>query len=81
MMQKDLRWNSVDNKLKVDTSLDMLQEKEIPLKLRMFSICDAYEAMTVDRPYREVLSKQEVVERAGIQFDAELVDEFITLCL
>jgi HD-GYP domain-containing protein (c-di-GMP phosphodiesterase class II) len=62
-----------------------LREKEIPYKVRMFSICDAYEAMTGDRPYRGILSKQEALERlemgAGSQFDQELVDLFIRLCL
>ncbi|QZY55387.1 HD-GYP domain-containing protein [Crassaminicella profunda] len=62
-----------------------LKEKEIPYKVRLFSICDAYEAMTGDRPYRDILSKEEALKRlkigAGSQFDQKLVDSFIRLCL
>ncbi|QXM06842.1 HD-GYP domain-containing protein [Crassaminicella indica] len=61
-----------------------LREREIPYKVRLFSICDAYEAMTGDRPYKVALSKQEALERlrlgAGSQFDQELVGLFIRLC-
>lgn len=62
-----------------------LKGKEIPYKVRIFSICDAYEAMIGDRPYRGTLSNQDALARlkvgAGSQFDKELVDLFIRLCL
>ncbi len=54
---------------------------EIPLFSRIISICDAYEAMTADRPYRKALSKEvaiaELKRCAGTQFDPKLVELFI----
>lgn len=58
-----------------------LKGEEIPLFSRIIGICDAYEAMTADRPYRKALSKEfainELKHCAGTQFDAKLVDVFI----
>jgi len=58
-----------------------LKGEEIPLFSRIIGICDAYEAMTADRPYRKALSKEfainELKRCAGTQFDAKLVDVFI----
>ena len=57
--------------------------KSIPLECRILSIADAYDAMTSDRPYRKALVHKHAIEElrrfAGIQFDPELVDNFITL--
>lgn len=58
-----------------------LKGEEIPLECRILSICDAYDAMTSDRPYRKAMSKGEAIEElkrfSGIQFDPELVDIFL----
>ncbi len=55
---------------------------KIPLFSRIIAVADAYEAMTADRPYRKALKKQEAVEElkrhAGTQFDADIVDVFLT---
>ncbi len=53
----------------------------IPLFSRVIAICDAYEAMTSDRPYRKSLGKKVAIDRllanSGTQFDSELVNLFI----
>ena len=51
--------------------------EEIPLVARIFSVCDALEAMTANRPYRAPLLPCEALERvrfgAGSQFDTDVV--------
>ena len=57
---------------------DGLEGNDIPLESRIILVCDAYHAMTTDRPYRKRLSHPEAVRRlresAGTQFDADVVD-------
>jgi diguanylate cyclase (GGDEF)-like protein len=57
---------------------DKLAGGEIPLESRIVFVCDAYHAMTTDRPYRKRLSHPEAVRRlrdgAGSQFDARVVE-------
>jgi len=58
-----------------------LRAEEIPLFSRVICICDAYEAMTADRPYRKALDYKVAIAElnrcAGSQFDKELVAIFI----
>ena len=55
----------------------------IPLFSRIISVCDSYEAMTSDRPYRKALDKDIAVAElrrcSGTQFDPKLVSIFIEL--
>ncbi len=57
---------------------DGLTAEEIPLAARVFSVCDALEAMTAARPYRGPLPASVAFERvrleAGHQFDPEVID-------
>jgi diguanylate cyclase (GGDEF)-like protein len=57
---------------------DGLAHDAIPLESRIIFVCDAYHAMTTDRPYRKRLSHPEAVRRlregAGAQFDADVVE-------
>lgn len=57
---------------------------EIPLPARVFSVVDAFDAMTADRPYRAALGVEqaagELTRMAGTQFDPEMVSAFIPLC-
>ena len=52
--------------------------EEIPLESRIVFVCDAFHAMTTDRPYRKRLSEAEAVSRlregAGSQFDPAVVE-------
>src|SRR5438874_4741797 len=57
---------------------DGVAGEEIPLESRIIFVCDAYHAMTTDRPYRRRLSHREAVRRlaesAGTQFDPGVVE-------
>lgn len=59
-----------------------LPDSEIPLEARILAIADAYEAMTADRPYRQAMGPEraaaELRSGAGRQFDAALVETFLT---
>jgi HD-GYP domain-containing protein (c-di-GMP phosphodiesterase class II) len=54
---------------------DRLRGEEIPLGARIVSVCDAFDAMTSDRPYRPAMSVddacEEIVRCAGKQFDPD----------
>jgi HD domain-containing protein len=56
---------------------DGLAGYEIPLAARIVFACDAYSAMTTDRPYRAAMSKETALEElwanAGTQFDPRVV--------
>jgi HD-GYP domain-containing protein (c-di-GMP phosphodiesterase class II) len=60
---------------------DGLAGEEIPLGSRIILICDAYNAMTEGRPYREPIGPRRATETlrdaAGTQFDPKLVDLFV----
>jgi len=59
---------------------DRLAAEEIPLGARIVAVCDAYHAMTTDRPYSPGLSHDEAIAElrlcAGTQFDPTVVDAF-----
>jgi hypothetical protein len=54
----------------------------VPLMARIVFVCDAYHAMTSDRPYRERLSEEaaraELRDNAGTQFDPAVVEAFLS---
>lgn len=58
-----------------------MKGEEIPLFSRIINICDAYEAMTSDRPYRKRMSKEkaisEIIRYSGIQFDPKISKIFV----
>ena len=58
-----------------------LSGEMIPLQARIIAVVDAYDAMTTDRGYQRVLSKQEAIEEiarcAGSQFDPQVASVFI----
>jgi diguanylate cyclase (GGDEF)-like protein len=57
--------------------------EEIPLEARIILVCDAFHAMTTDRPYRKRLGMDEACRRlsegAGTQFDPAVIDVFLSL--
>ena len=59
---------------------DGLTGKEIPLLARIIAVVDSFDAMTVDRPYREAMSpdkaRNTIMEEAGEAFDPEVVAAF-----
>jgi diguanylate cyclase (GGDEF)-like protein len=62
---------------------DGLRGEDIPLGARIVLVCDAYHAMTSDRPYRAAMShadaRAEVIAGAGTQFDPRVVDGFLAV--
>jgi len=62
---------------------DGLAGEEIPLAARIFSVADALDAMTTDRPYRPGLSldraRDEIRAGAGTQFDPAVVEQLDAL--
>ena len=60
---------------------DGLSGGEIPLEARIVLACDAFHAMTTDRPYRKALGIEEarrrLVEASGSQFDPQIVDALL----
>jgi HD-GYP domain-containing protein (c-di-GMP phosphodiesterase class II) len=59
---------------------DGLAGQEIPLGARIVAICDAFDAMTTDRAYRQAMSSEsallELRRCAGNQFDPVVVEVF-----
>lgn len=57
---------------------------DIPIGARVFSVVDAFDAMTTTRPYREALpldhAAGEIARMAGTQFDPEVCEAFIPMC-
>lgn len=57
-----------------------LKGEEIPLGARIFAICDTYDAIISDRPYRRGRSPEaalaEILRCAGTQFDPKVVEAF-----
>jgi two-component system cell cycle response regulator len=62
--------------------VDGLAGEEIPLEARIIAVCDAFKAMTTDRPYAQPMSARdalyELQRRAGTQFDPAVVDALVT---
>ena len=60
---------------------DRLAGEAIPIGARIILACDAYHAMTSDRPYRSALSHHmaisELTTNAGSQFDPQVVDALV----
>jgi response regulator RpfG family c-di-GMP phosphodiesterase len=63
--------------------LQKLAAEKIPLTARIFSIADAFDAMTSPRPYQERMSfeaaKCKIRSGASAQFDPTIVDSFLSI--
>jgi diguanylate cyclase (GGDEF)-like protein len=59
---------------------DALAGEEIPIGARIIAVCDAYDAIVTDRPYRKGASKDDALVElhacAGTQFDPAVVKAF-----
>jgi diguanylate cyclase (GGDEF)-like protein len=62
---------------------DGLMGESIPIESRIILVCDAFHAMTTDRPYRRRLPVEEALRRleegAGSQFDPQAVEVCVRL--
>jgi HD-GYP domain-containing protein (c-di-GMP phosphodiesterase class II) len=62
---------------------DGLAGQDIPYCSRMIAVCDTYDAMVSDRPYRKGLSQEETlaeIERCkNKQFDPEIAEYFVEM--
>ncbi len=60
-----------------------LRELEIPLGARIFPLCDAFDAMTQNRPYRTGMPLDAALEQvragSGTQFWSEAVEAFLSI--
>jgi ribonuclease P protein subunit RPR2 len=60
-----------------------LRGNEIPLAARIFSVADAFDAITSDRPYRPArtsdMAIEEMLRCSGTQFDPDVVEAFVAL--
>jgi len=60
-----------------------LRGKAIALEARIIHVADAFVAMTLDRPYRLAMAREdalaELVRHRGTQFDASVVDALLAL--
>ncbi|HYN36291.1 MAG TPA: HD domain-containing phosphohydrolase [Actinomycetota bacterium] len=60
-----------------------LSGEQIPVVARTFSIADAFDAMTSDRPYHEAMRPEDVLEvialDSGHRFDPDIVNTFVDL--
>ncbi len=58
-----------------------LKQEDIPFESRLLAVCDAFDAMTTDRPYRKGLDPEvalkELTRYRKIQFDPNVVDAFL----
>jgi diguanylate cyclase (GGDEF)-like protein len=62
---------------------DGLIAEEIPLPARILAVCDAFDAMTHERPFRRALTRQAALQEIdlnmGTQFDPRVAEAFIRL--
>ena len=60
---------------------DQLAGEAIPLGARIIAVCDAYDAMVSDRPYRPAMPSDDAILElsrcAGTQFDPAVLDAFV----
>jgi len=60
-----------------------LKREQIPIGARIMAVIIAYEAMTVERPYKKRLSVEEAIEElrrnSGTQFDPKVINAFVGL--
>jgi two-component system cell cycle response regulator len=59
---------------------DQLEGADTPLGARIIAVCDAYDAMVTDRPYRRAIASEQAIQElsrcTGTQFDPAVVAAF-----
>jgi HD-GYP domain-containing protein (c-di-GMP phosphodiesterase class II)/GGDEF domain-containing protein len=60
---------------------DGLSGSKIPLGARIFAVCDVFDALTSERPYKKAWTEEEAIKEIkrgiGTQFDKGVVDVFV----
>jgi HD-GYP domain-containing protein (c-di-GMP phosphodiesterase class II)/GGDEF domain-containing protein len=60
---------------------DGLSGSKIPLGARIFAVCDVFDALTSERPYKKAWTEEEAIKElkrsVGTQFDKGVVDVFV----
>jgi HD-GYP domain-containing protein (c-di-GMP phosphodiesterase class II)/GGDEF domain-containing protein len=60
---------------------DGLSGNKIPLGARIFAVCDVFDALTSERPYKKAWTEEEAIKELkrsiGTQFDKGVVDVFV----
>jgi HD-GYP domain-containing protein (c-di-GMP phosphodiesterase class II) len=60
-----------------------LRGYQIPIAARIFSVADAFDAMTNDRPYRAAMKDEaalaEIARCSGTQFEPRIAEAFLGL--
>ena len=58
----------------------MLEGDEVPMEAQIIGMCEAFEALTSDRPYRKAMNREDALEvmrgLAGTRFDPYLLSRF-----
>lgn len=58
-----------------------LKQHEIPIEARIVAVCDAYDAMTTNRSYRDAMNPKEalniIIKYSGSHFDPLVVEHFL----
>jgi HD-GYP domain-containing protein (c-di-GMP phosphodiesterase class II) len=61
---------------------DRLAGEAIPLLARIFAVCDVYDALTSERPYKSAWTHEAALEelraQRGRQFDPQVIDAFLS---
>ena len=64
---------------------DGISGTAIPLAARLVGLCDAYDALTHEKPYRRAFSSDEaiaeILRQRELQFDPNLVDQFVPMIM
>lgn len=62
---------------------DGLKGEQIPLASRIIAVADAYDALILDRPYKDsdgrVFAVKEIIKNTGTQFDSKVVDVLLDI--
>jgi HD-GYP domain-containing protein (c-di-GMP phosphodiesterase class II) len=60
-----------------------LKGEQIPFEARIFAVVDVWDALTIQRPYREAWSHEKardyILENSGTHFDPKVVEAFMRL--